>query len=140
MGDEDMERILRYPNTAIASDAGVRDFGVGMPHPRGYGTNPRVLAEYVRKRKILTLEDAIRRMTSLPARTFNLKDRGQLREGFAADLVLFDPEKVQDTSTYQAPHAYAVGFDYVIVNGQTAVAEGKITETRAGRILRHQAQ
>lgn len=140
MGDEDMERILKYPNTAIASDAGVRDFGVGMPHPRGYGTNPRVLAEYVRKRKILTLEDAIRRMTSLPARTFNLKDRGQLREGFAADLVLFDPEKVQDTSTYQAPHAYATGFDYVFVNGQPAVAEGKITETRAGRILRHQSQ
>ncbi len=138
MGDEDMLRILQYPNTAIASDAGVRDFGVGMPHPRGYGTNPRVLAEYVRKRKVLTLEDAIRRMTSLPARTFNLKDRGHLREGFAADLVLFDPEKVQDTSTYQAPHAYAVGFDYVFVNGQAAVAEGKLTETRAGRILRHQ--
>ncbi len=138
MGDEDMERILKYPNTAIASDAGVRDFGAGMPHPRGYGTNPRVLAEYVRKRKVLTLEDAIRRMTSLPARTFNLKDRGHLREGFAADLVLFDPEKVQDTSTYQAPHAYAVGFDYVFVNGQAAVAEGKLTENRAGRILRHQ--
>jgi len=138
MGDEDMLRILQYPNTAIASDAGVRDFGVGMPHPRGYGTNPRVLAEYVRKRKVLTLEDAIRRMTSLPARTFHLKDRGHLREGFAADLVLFDPEKVQDTSTYQAPHAYATGFDYVFVNGQPAIAEGKLTETRAGRILRHQ--
>lgn len=84
MGEQDVDRIMQYPHTAIASDSGIREFGVGMPHPRGYGTNARVLAEYVRKRGILTLEDAVRRMTSLPARTFGFRDRGLIREGMAA--------------------------------------------------------
>jgi N-acyl-D-amino-acid deacylase len=136
MSMEDVERILRYPNTAIASDGGIREFGIGMPHPRSYGTNARVLAEFVRNRKTLTLEDAIRRMTSLPARTFDFRDRGLLREGMAADVVLFDPEKVQDKSTYQQPHQYTEGFDYVLVNGVVMVAEGKLTEARGGRALR----
>jgi N-acyl-D-amino-acid deacylase len=136
MGNEDVERILRYPNTAIASDGGVREFGLGMPHPRSYGTNARVLAEFVRNRKVLTLEDAIRRMTSLPARTFNLKDRGQVREGFAGDLLVFDPAKVQDKSTYQQPHQYTEGFDFVVVNGKLLVDEGKLTDLRPGQIIR----
>jgi N-acyl-D-amino-acid deacylase len=136
MGDKDLERILRYPNTAIASDGGVREFGSGVPHPRSYGTNARVLAEYTAHRGVITLEDAIRRMTSLPARTFHLSDRGAIREGAAADLVLFDPARVQDKATYAQPHQYSEGFDYVIVNGKIAVENGKITDQRGGVVLR----
>jgi N-acyl-D-amino-acid deacylase len=136
MGDADIERIMRYPNTAIASDGGIIRFGAGNPHPRSYGTNARVLAEYVRNRHVLTLEDAIRRMTSLPARTFHLSDRGLIREGLAADLVVFDPARVQDKATYTNPHQYSVGFDYVLVNGRLAVDDGKLTDIRSGRPLR----
>lgn len=137
MSDADIERILRYPNTAIASDGGVRVFGEGMPHPRSYGTNARVLAEFVRKRGVLTLEDAIRRMTSLPARTFRFRGRGLVREGFAADLVVFDPARVQDKATYTQPHQYSEGLDFVLVNGVVMVDNGALTEARGGRILRH---
>lgn len=136
MGNEDMERIMRYPNTAVASDGGVRVFGEGMPHPRSYGTNARVLAEFVRKRGVLTLEDAIRRMTSLPARTFAFRDRGQIREGYAADLLLFDPARVEDKSTYQQPHQFTEGFDLVLVNGVVMVDDGKLTENRGGQVAR----
>ncbi|HYO82829.1 MAG TPA: D-aminoacylase [Bryobacteraceae bacterium] len=136
MGDEDVERILRYPNTGIASDGGVREFGQGMPHPRSYGTNARVLAEYVRRRKVLTLEDAIRRMTSLPARTFGLHDRGLVRPGMAADLVVFDPARVQDKATFAQPHQYSEGFDFVVVSGTIAVEDSKPTGQMAGRVLR----
>ena len=136
MGSDDMERILRYPNTGIASDGGVREFGVGMPHPRSYGTNARVLAEYVRTRGVITLEDAIRRMTSLPARTFGFRDRGAVQAGLVADLVIFDPARVQDKATFQAPHQYSEGFDFVLVNGRIAVENGKPTGVMAGTILR----
>ncbi|BDC52275.1 aminoacylase [Bryobacterales bacterium F-183] len=136
MGAADVERIMRYPNTAVASDGGIRVFGQGMPHPRSYGTNARTLAEWVRTRKVLTLEDAVRRMTSLPARTFGFKDRGLLREGAAADILLFDPAKVQDKSTFAQPHQFSEGFDYVIVNGKVSVDSGKLTESRNGMILR----
>jgi N-acyl-D-amino-acid deacylase len=140
MGMEDVERILKYPNTAIASDGGIREFGSGMPHPRSYGTNARVLAEFVRNRGTLTLEDAVRRMTSLPARTFRFTDRGLLREGFAADVLIFDPAKVKDLSTYPDPHHYTEGFDHVLVNGVPVVSEGQLNEVRPGRILRHKAE
>ena len=140
MGMEDVERILRYPNTAIASDGGIREFGVGVPHPRSYGTNAKVLAEFVRARKTITLEDAIRRMTSLPARTFGFNDRGLIREGMAADLVVFDPDRVQDKATYQQPHQYTEGFDYVVVNGVLMIDDGKFTEARSGRVLRRKPQ
>jgi N-acyl-D-amino-acid deacylase len=92
----------------------------------------------VRERGVLTLEDAIRKMTSLPARTFGLKDRGQVREGFAADLVLFDPAKVQDKAEFAKPHQYTAGFDFVLVNGAISVDEGQPNTVRQGRILRHQ--
>lgn len=138
MGDVDVERILRYPDTAIASDGGIRVFGEGMPHPRAYGTNARVLAEFVRKRGVLTLEDAIRRMTSLPARTFGFKDRGILREGAAADILIFDPARVQDKATYAQPHQYSEGFDYVIVNGAVMVDSGQLSDARPGKVLRRQ--
>lgn len=137
MGDADIERIMRYPWTAIASDGGTTQFGVGNPHPRSYGTNARVLGEYVRTRGVLTLEDAVRRMTSLPARTFGLRDRGLVREGMAADLVLFDPARVEDKATYARPHQYSAGFDFVLVNGRVVVDEGKLTDVRAGKALRH---
>jgi N-acyl-D-amino-acid deacylase len=140
MGAVDVERIMRYPNTAVASDGGVREFGVGMPHPRSYGNNARVLAEYVRDQHVLTLEDAVRRMTSLPARTFRFTDRGAVREGAAADLLVFDPARVQDKATFQNPHQYSEGFDYVIVNGKISVADGKLTEARGGQVIRGKAQ
>ncbi len=136
MSLDDVERILQYPNTAIASDGGIVEFGRGVPHPRAYGTNARVLAEFVRRRGTLTLEDAVRRMTSLPARTFAFRDRGLLRPGFAADIVIFDPARVEDKATYPAPHQYTDGFEYVVVNGAVMVDRGKLTEARGGRLLR----
>jgi N-acyl-D-amino-acid deacylase len=136
MGDVDVDRIIQWPHTAVASDGGVREWNVGVPHPRSYGTNARVLAEYVRRRGLLTLEDAVRRMTGLPARTFGFKDRGVLREGAAADLVIFDPARVQDRATFTKPHAFSEGIDLVLVNGVIALEDGKLTEARAGRILR----
>jgi N-acyl-D-amino-acid deacylase len=138
MSEKDVTRILRYPNTAVASDGGVRAFGVGVPHPRAYGTNARVLSQYVREQQALPLEDAIRRMTSLPARTFGFRDRGLLREGYWADLVLFDPAAVRDKATFDKPHQYSEGFDLVLVNGQPVVEDGKITGARPGKALRHQ--
>jgi len=109
---------------------------VGQPHPRSYGTRARVLAEFVRNRNTITLEDAVRKMTSLAARVYGLHDRGLIREGFWADLVLFDPSRVQDKATFENPHQYSEGFDLVIVNGQPVVEDGKLTQVRAGRILR----
>jgi N-acyl-D-amino-acid deacylase len=111
-----------------------------MPHPRSYGTNARVLALFVHPNGWLTLEDAIRRMTSLPARTFGFRDRGLVREGMAADLVLFDPGKVLDKATYQNPHQYTEGFDFVLVNGTIMVDEGRLTDAKAGRVLRRRTE
>ncbi len=138
MNEEDVRNFIRHPNTMIASDSGVRAFESGVPHPRGYGNSARVLARYVREQEILTLEDAVRRMTSLPATTFRLQGRGQIAEGFAADLVVFDPESVQDNATFEEPHQYATGFSWVIVNGEIVVAEDGHTEARPGKILRNQ--
>jgi N-acyl-D-amino-acid deacylase len=140
MGNEDVERIMAYPNTAFASDGWIIDFGKGVPHPRSYGTRARVLAEYVRKRHVLRLEDAIRKMTSLPARTFGFRDRGMVREGYWADLVLFDPGAVQDEATFDKPHQYSKGFDLVLVNGTPVVEDGKPTGARPGQVLRHRAR
>jgi len=135
MGEEDIRRIMQYPFNMFACDATIRRFGVGVPHPRGYGTNARVLAKYVRDEKVLSLEEAIRRMTSLPAQKFQLKDRGLLREGYAADILIFDEKEVQDMSTYEKPHAYSKGFHYVIVNGVLTVDNEKHTGARAGKAL-----
>ena len=137
MGEEDIKRIMRYPYNMFASDATIRRFGFGSPHPRGYGTNARVLAKYVREEKVIPLEEAIRRMTSLPAQKFQLKDRGLVKEGMAADLVIFDENEVKDLSTYENPHAYSTGFHYVIVNGVLTVENGKHTGARAGMALRN---
>jgi N-acyl-D-amino-acid deacylase len=117
MSEDDVQNIMREPFTMIASDSSVREFNVGMPHPRGYGNNVRVLGHYVRELKLISLEDAVRKMTSLPAQTFGLRDRGLIREGFAADLVIFDDTLINDKATFEQPHQYAVGISSVIVNG-----------------------
>lgn len=136
MSETDIKRIMQYPYNMFASDASIRVFGQGAPHPRGYGTNARVLGKYVREEKVITLEEAVRRMTSLPAMKFGLWDRGLLREGFAADLVIFHENEVRDRSTFEQPHQYSEGFRYVIVNGAVVVDEGKHTGARSGKALR----
>lgn len=135
MSEDDVKRIMKYPFNMFASDASIRVLNAGMPHPRGYGTNARVLAKYVREEKIISLEEAIRRMTSLPAQKFQLKDRGLLREGYAADILIFDENEVQDVSTFEKPHAYSKGFHYVIVNGVLTVDNEKHNGSRAGIAL-----
>jgi N-acyl-D-amino-acid deacylase len=135
MSEDDVKNIMRYPYNMFASDASIRIFNEGSPHPRGYGTNARVLAKYVRDEKVISLEEAIRRMTSLPAQKFQLKDRGLLKEGYAADVVVFDEKKVQDLSTYDKPHQYSTGFKYVIVNGVITEDNGQQTGARNGKVL-----
>lgn len=136
MNEEDLKRIMRYPFNMFASDAGIARFGSGMPHPRAYGTNSRVLGQYVRDAKVITLEDAIRRMSSLPAQKFQLRDRGLIREGMAADIVVFDEGKIGDAATFIKPHAYANGFQFVLVNGQLVVDNGRHTGVRSGQVLK----
>jgi N-acyl-D-amino-acid deacylase len=136
MSEDDIERIMKHAQVAFASDSGVLEPGAGVPHPRGNGNNARVLAEYVRERKVISLEDAIRKMTSLPAAHFGFKDRGVVREGAAADLVVFDPARVRDRATYAAPHAAPDGIVHVLVNGAIVVRDGRQTEARPGAVLR----
>ncbi|SNC74656.1 N-acyl-D-amino-acid deacylase [Hymenobacter gelipurpurascens] len=135
MSEPDVQQIMRYPQNMVASDASIRVWQQGMPHPRGYGSNARVLGHYVRDLHVLTLEDAIRRMTSLPAQTMGFPDRGLLRPGYAADIVVFDPATVQDRSTFTQPHQYSTGMKYVLVNGRLTVQEGKHTGLRNGHVL-----
>lgn len=135
MSDEDVKRIMKYPFNMFASDASIRVLNAGMPHPRGYGTNARVLGKYVREEKVISLEEAIRRMTSLPAQKFQLKDRGLLKEGMAADIVIFDEMEVKDIATFEKPHAYSRGFHFIIVNGILTVENEKHLGVRAGIAL-----
>ena len=136
MDEGDVQRIMQEPFTMIASDSGVRQLDESVPHPRGYGNNARVLGRYVRELKLIALEDAIRKMTSLPAQTFGFRDRGLIREGFAADFVIFDENTISDQATFDKPHQFPVGISYVIVNGQTVLANGQMTEARPGIALR----
>lgn len=135
IGEEDIQRVLRHPTSMIASDGQVVLFGRANPHPRSYGTFVRVLGRYVRDLKVLTLEDAIRKMSSYPAQRIGLTDRGILREGMKADLVMFDPATVRDMATFEQPHQYAQGITVVVVNGQVAFENGAMTAARPGRIL-----
>jgi N-acyl-D-amino-acid deacylase len=137
MSEDDVRAFMRHPNTMIASDSGIRTFNVGVPHPRGYGNNARVLGRYVRDEKVLAMEDAIRKMTSLPAKTFRLQNRGELLEGNWADIVVFDPATVIDHATYKDPHHYSTGFKYVFVNGVAVVENDQHTGARPGMALRH---
>src|SRR5687767_15616277 len=136
MDEADVKRIMQEPFTMIASDSGVRQVDESVPHPRGYGNNARVLGRYVRELKLLSLEDAIRKMTSLPAQTFGFRDRGYLREGMAADLVIFDEKTVGDRATFDKPHQYPTGISYVLVNGELVFAHEGMTAARPGLALR----
>jgi N-acyl-D-amino-acid deacylase len=139
MNEVDLQKFMRHPNTMMACDSGLREFGKDVPHPRGYGNNARVLGCYVRELKVLRLEDAIRKMTSLPANTFQLKQRGELREGNWADITIFDPDKISDPATYADPHHYAIGIPYVLVNGVLTIQNSQHTGAKAGVGLRHVA-
>jgi N-acyl-D-amino-acid deacylase len=135
MSDDDIDRIMRHPLVGFASDAGVLTFGSGVPHPRGYGNNARVLGPYVRQRKVIRLEEAVRKMTSLPARHFRFADRGLVQPGYAADLVVFDSTAVSDTATFEKPHGYAAGIPHVFVNGVAVVKNGEHTGAKPGQVL-----
>jgi N-acyl-D-amino-acid deacylase len=137
MSEDDVKYIMKYPFNMFASDASIRVWQLGSPHPRGYGTNARILGKYVREENVLSLEEAIRRMTSLPAQKFGLRNRGLLREGYAADIVIFSEKEVTDRSTFEKPHQYSTGFKYVLVNGSITVENGMHTGQRTGAVLVH---
>ena len=135
MDEGDVATLMRHPLTMIASDGAVQVLGEGSPHPRSYGTFPRVLARYVRDQGVLPLPDAVRRMTSLPAQAMGFLDRGVLRPGMAADVVVFDPKRILDTANFEQPHQYPAGIAWVIVNGRVAARDGTIVDRAAGRVL-----
>ena len=140
MSEENLERILAHPRGMVCSDGGA--FAVegptrrGSPHPRGLGSFPRVLGRYVRERKALTLEQAIHKMTALPASRVRLDDRGRLTVGMAADVVVFDPARVADRATYEQPFQYPAGIEVVVVNGRMALRDERSSDTGSGRALR----
>ena len=136
MDEADITRIMRNAWTMIGSD-GIPGFGVKKVHPRMSGTFPRILGRYVREQGVLTLEEAIRKMTSLSAQTFGARGKGLLKEGFDADVVVFDPATVQDLATYEEPNQGPVGIRYVLVNGEIAAQDGKVTGATSGKVLRH---
>ena len=135
MHEDDVRYFLKYPFNMIGADGGVSN-GRGMPHPRTYGTNARVLGKYVREEKIISLEEAIRRMTSLAAQKFQLKDRGLLKEGYAADIVVFNENEVIDKATFENPHQFSAGFKYVLVNGQLVIENEKHNGVKSGMTLK----
>lgn len=140
MSEQDIETALRFPWTSIGSDAGASEKvgdidAIGLAHPRAYGNHARLIARYVRERKVLTLEEAIRKMTSWPATRMRLASRGTIKEGNWADVVIFDYDKIQDRSTYESPLLSPVGIDYVLVNGQIVIESGKHTGARPGKVL-----
>jgi N-acyl-D-aspartate/D-glutamate deacylase len=141
MSESDIETALRWPWMSIGSDAGANEGegtidAIGLPHPRAYANFPRVIAEYVKKRHILTLENAIRKMTSWPAARMRLYDRGAIREGLQADVTIFNEDRLADVATYAAPTAYPIGIDYVLVNGRLVIDQGHHTGEKPGRVLR----
>ena len=136
MNEDDVRHFIKYPFNMIGADGGVVVFGRGMPHPRAYGTNARILGKYVRDEKLVSLEEMIRRMTSLAAQKFQLKDRGLLKEGMAADIVVFDINQVTDKATFEHPHQYSAGFHYVLVNGKVVIDSGKHTGMKSGMTLK----
>ena len=135
MDEADVERIMRHRVTAIGSDGGVSVFGQSVPHPREYGTFARVLGRYVRERGVLTLEEAVRKMSGATAQRLGLQDRGLLREGLFADIAVFDPVRVTDRATFSEPHQYAEGVEYVLINGTLVVDGGEPTGARPGRVI-----
>ena len=136
MSEDDVRLVMKQPWVSIASDGSAISLSApGVPHPRNYSTNARVLGYYVREQHVLTLEDAVRKMTSLPAQILGLEDRGQIHKGFAADLVVFDPAKVHETNSFEHPKSYPEGIPYVLVNGVVVIDNGKHTGARPGRVI-----
>jgi N-acyl-D-amino-acid deacylase len=135
LSEDDVVRIMKHPLTMHASDAGLAEYGRGKIHPRHYGHFPRILARHVRERGDLRLEEAIRKMTSFPAGKIGLHDRGLLREGRYADIVVFDPDTIRDKASWDNPHQYPEGIDYVFVNGEIVVDHGKITGKLPGKVI-----
>lgn len=135
IGPDDVDRIMQHPATAIGSDGPVGIFGEGSPHPRQYGTFARVLGHYVRERGVITLEEAVKKMSSQSARRLGIHDRGLITEGYIADIAIFNADEISDRATFEDPHQYATGMKYVLVNGELVVAEGVHTGRRPGRIL-----
>ncbi|HEY2906955.1 MAG TPA: D-aminoacylase [Vicinamibacterales bacterium] len=135
MSDEDIDRIMRQPFTMTCTDGDLVPFGVGKPHPRGNGAFARKLHVYVDEKKVIDLPFAIRSMTSLPASVFGMKDRGVLRPGAWADILVFDPSRVRDAATYEQPHQLAEGMQYVLVNGILAEDAGAWTGKLGGKIV-----
>lgn len=136
MDQGDVDAIMAHPQTMIASDGRLTAPGIGHPHPRWYGTFPRVLGRYVRERGVLDLSTAVHKMTAMPARRLGLVDRGEVREGWIADLVVFDPETVIDRATFESPHQYPEGIPWVFVNGVAQIVDGAFADLRPGQVLR----
>ncbi len=135
--EDDVEAVLKHPLTSVISDGWITSPKAGgRPHPRGYGAFPRFLGRYVRERRLLRLEEAVRKITSMPARVMGLRDRGMVREGFRADLVVFDPETIRDNATFDDPHRFPDGIDLVVVNGKPVVKKGQLTGHRPGQMLK----
>jgi N-acyl-D-amino-acid deacylase len=137
MSEDDVAGFLQFPNCMLGSDSGIRN-GEGRPHPRGYGSAPRLISLFVLKRGILTLEEAVRRMTSLPAETFGIPERGKLLSGYWADLVIFDPATIKDEATYDDPFRGPEGIAYVIVNGHLALDGGQVASTNSGQVIKRE--
>ena len=135
MSDADVEAFMRQPWTMTSTDGGLPHFGKTSEHPRAYGAFPRKLRRYVLDKPVIPMAQAIHAATGLPAKILGVPDRGLLREGAFADVIVFDPETIRDLATYERPHAYSVGVDYVFVNGKAALAKGKPTTDRHGRVL-----
>ena len=140
MNEEDVRTALKHPLVSVDTDSSARaedgPFSETKSHPRAWGTFPRILGKYVREEALLTLEEAVRKMTSRPAARVKLMDRGILRAGMAADITVFDPATISDVATFEDPTHYSVGVRYVFVNGRAVVSEGEITDERPGRVLR----
>lgn len=140
MSEEELAGVLTYPHAMVASDgSALAASGVlrsGNPHPRSFGTFPRVLGKYVRDEKLLDLSEAIRKITALPASALGLRDRGMLQAGCHADVVVFDPDNVGDRATWTAPHQYPEGMRFVVVNGEVVIDESEFTGKLAGQVLR----
>ncbi len=136
MSEQNVAMVMQQPWVSISSDAGALNLAAsGFPHPRTYGTNVRVLGKYVRQEHVLTLEDAVRKMSGFPAQILGLSDRGLIREGLAADVVVFDPDTVIDTATFEKPKSYPIGVPYVLVNGVIVIDKGDHTGARPGQAL-----
>jgi N-acyl-D-aspartate/D-glutamate deacylase len=138
--EQDLQAIMRHPQAMFDTDADLVEYGFGFPHPRSYGTFPRVLGRYVRELKVLTLEEAIRRMTSLSADQIGQKERGRLAAGTFADITVFDPETVADLATFTEPHQYPLGIRHVVVNGTPIIRNGALTGAKPGRVLKGPAR